>query len=223
MKTKIIAVLLMIVSVLTITACQSTDVVGKYASSSFEALLKKIPDSVSYDNSNNGWSLVSPTGERFIWSKDLSVSSSDVMLEFDAKPFIDAGLNTSKLAEEININADKIVIKAELGDNKFEYSNEPTPSDSFNQIIKARRDLIGYHDALDHYGISIGSGNMFEWAKDMNTNDKDIVFVLNPEPFINAGVDPEKIEGWIYAQIEMMGRDGRPEKVYKLLKPFDLG
>ena len=34
----------------------------------------------------------------------------------------------------------------------------------------------------------LGNGNMFEWAKDMKTTgmtidqDKDIVFVLNPEP-----------------------------------------
>ena len=47
----------------------------------------------------------------------------------------------------------------------------------------------------------------------MDKNDKDIVFVLNPQPFIKAGVDPNKIDGWIYAKV---GED------YKLLKPFDL-
>lgn len=47
------------------------------------------------------------------------------------------------------------------------------------KIVEKSRDSIGYHAALDHYGIDLENGNMFEWAKDISTNDKDIVFVLN--------------------------------------------
>jgi F420-0:gamma-glutamyl ligase len=63
---------------------------------------------------------------------------------------------------------------------------------------------------------------MFEWAKDMTTNDKDIVFVLNPEVFINAGVDASNVEGWVFAKVETMDESGKKIEVDKFLKPFDL-
>jgi hypothetical protein len=63
---------------------------------------------------------------------------------------------------------------------------------------------------------------MFEWAKDMSTNDKDIVFVLNPEPFIKAGVDPNKIEGWAFAKVTVDDANGKPIEVDKILKPFNI-
>jgi hypothetical protein len=47
------------------------------------------------------------------------------------------------------------------------------------------------------------------------------VFVLNPEPLIAAGVDPQKVEGWAFAKVEVH-MDGKPTEVDKFLKPFDL-
>jgi hypothetical protein len=70
--------------------------------------------------------------------------------------------------------------------------------------------------------VNLGGGNLFEWAKDMGTNDKDIVFVLNPEPFIAAGVDPGKIRGWDFAKVTVDDANGKPVQVDKILKPFDL-
>ncbi|MCL2072248.1 MAG: hypothetical protein FWH07_08510, partial [Oscillospiraceae bacterium] len=73
--------------------------------------------------------------------------------------------------------------------------------------------------------IEFGNGDSFEWARDMTTNqtndtpqDKDIVFALNPQPLIDAGVDVENIEGWSYVTLQMMG-----ESIPKLVKAFDLG
>jgi hypothetical protein len=56
----------------------------------------------------------------------------------------------------------------------------------------------------------------------MGTNDKDIVFVLNPEPFIAAGVDPDKINGWAFTKVTVDDANGKPVQVDKILKPFDL-
>ncbi|MCX7709132.1 MAG: hypothetical protein N2484_04715 [Clostridia bacterium] len=222
MKSKIILAALSLTTVLAFSACQATDVVGKVASTSFEAILNKIPDKVKADNANNGWELTSPTGERFVWSKDFSAAGKpDAMLEFDAKPFVNAGLDLNKLPKDM-VAGSKIVYKAEFGQDKFTYKGEPKPIDSFNQIVKTHRDVIGYHEKLDHYGIALGNGNMFEWAKDMNTNDKDIVFVLNPQPFIDAGVKPDKVEGWAFAKVEVKDKSGKPEQIDKFLKPFDL-
>lgn len=211
---------------ISLAACQATDVVGKIAVTSFEAVLNKTPDKVTSDEANNGWSLTSPTGERFLWGKDFSKDGTpDLMLEFDAKPFVTAGLDVSKLPQEIysyESDKDLIVINTELGNEKFTYSGEAKPMDSFKKLVETHRGNIGYHAALDHYGVELGNGNMFEWAKDMKTNDKDIVFVLNPQPFIDAGVDPNKVEGWIFAKVEVMDDKGKKIEVDKLLKPFDL-
>ena len=113
------------------------------------------------------------------------------------------------------------MVGTKLGTDKLKYSGDPTPLSAYEQIVKLYRESVGYHAALDHYGVSLGDGNMFEWAKDMSTNDKDIVFVLNPEPFINAGVDPDAIEGWVFAKVTV-DVDGKPTEVDKILKPFDL-
>ena len=88
--------------------------------------------------------------------------------------------------------------------------------------MRQHRNVIGYHGALDHYGVSIGAGNLFEWAKDLRANDKDIVFVLNPSPFIDAGVDIAGIQGWVFAKVTVDDENGKPVEVDKLLKPFNL-
>lgn len=85
-----------------------------------------------------------------------------------------------------------------------------------------KREQIKYHADLDHYGVDVGNGNMFEWAKDMETNDKDIVYVLSPQVFIDAGVDPENVDGWLFAKVNVMDKDGKSVEVDKFLKPFDL-
>jgi hypothetical protein len=55
----------------------------------------------------------------------------------------------------------------------------------------------------------------------MAANDKDIVFVLNPDPWIAAGVDPNAVDGWAFAKV-MVDVEGKPAEVDKILKPFDL-
>jgi hypothetical protein len=82
------------------------------------------------------------------------------------------------------------------------------------------RELLGYHAEMDHYNLDLG-GAVFEWAKDMSANDKDIVFALDPAPLIAAGVDPEAVEGWAYTQVPAM-RGGKAVQVWKFLKTFNL-
>lgn len=223
MKNKIILAAISLVVIMSLTACQQSDVVGKVAKSSFKTLLAAIPDQVQEDEMNGGWSLNAPDETaRFIWSKDYSKSPiHDVMLEFDATPFINAGLDVNKLPEGILFD-NTIMLGTKLGADELKYSGEATPETSFNQIVKLYRDSIGYHEVLDHYGVDLGGGNKFEWAKDMSTNDKDIVFVVDPEIFIEAGVNPEQVESWVYATVEMKDSSGKEIEVQKFLKPFDI-
>jgi hypothetical protein len=64
----------------------------------------------------------------------------------------------------------------------------------------------------------LGNGK-FEFAKDYQNNDKDIVFVLNAAPLKEAGVDVEHVEGWVLKTMT----DENGNDIDLLLKPFDLG
>lgn len=222
MKKLLIAVLTL-VTLFTLAACSGTDVVANVSKTSFEAILNQIPDKIAADDTYNAWALTSPTGERFLWSKDFSSTDKpDGVLEFDAKPFLDAGLDVTKLPEWLVVSGDKILYKTELGNEKFNQNSKSKPIEAFKEIVRTHRSVIGYHEKLDHYGVALGNGNAFEWAKDMNTNDKDIVFVLNPQPFIDAGVKADQVEGWAFAKVDTKDESGKPIQVDKFLKPFNL-
>ena len=235
-KKRIIALICVgVVAVFALSACsglKSLDVVGTESVTSFSAILDTVGNKVTPDELNVGWSLSAPDDTvRFIWSEDYSKSPlHDVMLEFDAQPFIDAGLDINKLPDNIafyeggtmgGMGNKMLMVGTKLGNDKLTYKGAPTALAAYEQIVSKYRDNIGYHTALDHYGVTLGEGNMFEWAKDMTTNDKDIVFVLNPQPFIDAGVDVNAVDGWVFAKVPV-DVDGKPTEVDKLLKPFDL-
>jgi hypothetical protein len=205
-------------------SCGKLDVVGTDSVKSFNAVLDKAPQKIITDEMTGGWALFSPDGTaKFIWSKNYAESPlHDVMIAFEARPFIDAGLDTNKLPENFTVFDGMIMVGTKLGQEVLKYDGEVTPLTSYEQIVKLKRSAIGYHAALDHYGVNLGDGNLFEWAKDMSANDKDIVFVLNPEPFIAAGVDPAKIEGWAFTKVTVDDANGKPVEVDKILKPFNL-
>jgi hypothetical protein len=223
-KTKITGLVLLALLVLAAASCGQLDVVGADSVKSFDKVLQRIPQAVAPDEMNGGWSLTTPDGSaRFIWSRNYAASPSrDVMIEFDAAPFIAAGLDPEKLPESYAFYEGKIMVGQKLGGETLQYQGEVTPLASYEQIVKLKRNAIGYHGALDHYGVSLGGGNLFEWAKDMAVNDKDMVFVLNPEPFLKAGTDPARIDGWVFAKVTVDDENGKPIEVDKILKPFDL-
>ncbi|MDR2482688.1 MAG: hypothetical protein LBD08_03550 [Treponema sp.] len=205
-------------------SCGNLDVVGKDSAASFEKVLNQNPQAVAPDEMNGGWSLSAPdSSARFIWSRNFAESPlHDVMVELDAGPFINAGLDPAKLPEQYAFYEGKLMVGAKLGQEQLRYQGQVTPLASYQQIVKLKRSAIGYHGALDHYGVNLGDGNLFEWAKDMAVNDKDIVFVLNPDPLIAAGIDPNSIAGWIFAKVTVDDADGKPIQVDKILKPFNL-
>jgi hypothetical protein len=209
---------------LSVSSCKQLDVIGKGSKTSFGEVLTARSGAIGVDEATGGWTLPAPDGSAaFVWVPDFSKSAArDVMLVFDIRPFLDAGLEVNRLPDSITVIDGKARVGAKLGSEKAAYTGEPTPLSSFEQIVDLKRSSIGYHAALDHYGVDLTGGFMFEWAKDMNTNDKDIVFVLNPEPFIAAGADPAKINGWVFTTVPTMDSRGRKIEVEKILKPINL-
>jgi len=216
----------MLSAMLMAVSCDKLDTVGNYSIRSFSELLGSAPELVSKDEVNSGWSFAAPDNSaRFIWSRSFASSPVfDVMLEFNAVPFIAAGLDPKRLPGNFYFNKENnlLTVGTKLGTELLSYNGEATPLASYEHIVKLKRQAIGYHGELDHYGVDVGNGNMFEWAKDLKTNDKDIVFVLNPEPFIAAGADPDRIESWLFTKVTVDDKNGKPVQVDKILKPFDL-
>jgi hypothetical protein len=223
MKTKIIKTALLAPFLLTVFSCGKFDVVGTGSIKSFEQVLQQAGQ-VAPDEKNRGWSLEAPDQSgRFFWSRNYAESPRyDVMIEFDAAPFIAAGLNPNRLPENFMFQDDKITAGTKLGGETLTYPGGITPLASYEQLVKLKRAAVGYHMAMDHYGVNLGGGNVFEWAKDMAANDKDMVFVLNPEPLLKAGVAPNRVAGWTFTKVTVDDENGKPVEADKLLKAFDL-
>lgn len=220
---------------LVVAGCAQTDVVAKVANTSFKAVAAAAAEKVTWSEEEGSWILASAVGDKLELAADFSrnagaggmadMDKPDVEFVFDAAPFLAAGLDPAKLAGPegmiYEIEEGELMLHFELGNDAFPADSKKTITATFAEIVRTQRSRVGYHEALDHYGIALGGGNMFEWAKDLAKNDKDIVWVLNPEPFIAAGVDPAKVEGWAFAKVEMK-EGGKTVLVDKLLKPFDL-
>jgi len=215
----IILILLMLIS---FSGCGKLDVIRDYSIKSFDKILTLSGDRVKTDESATSWSIYAPDQTaRMVLSKDYSKSNLDVSIETDAKPFLKAGLDGTKLPKGMLVG-DKIIVGTNLGETALSYEKEPTPLEIYKKIVSFSRDHLKYHAKLDHFGIDLTNGNVFEWAKNTATNDKDIVFLLNPQVFIDAGVDPNKVEGWLFAKVETMDSNGKKIQVDKFLKPFNL-
>ena len=208
-------------------AAFNTDIVGQAAVASFSAMLDGLEFPPAADDEMGSWVLSDPDGNAAFWwrksADDMRIY--DTFVCFDAEPFIEAGLDVNKLPAEMKEMLDdrgKIMVGKKLSKEELKYDGEITPLSSFEQIVKLDRESVGYHSALDHYGITVADGSLFEWAKDMSKNDKDIVFVVDPKILIDAGVDPAKVEGWVYDKVPLEDARGRKFEAEKFLRPFDL-
>ncbi len=222
--------------VLIFGSCAATDVVGSMAIKSFDGMTQALGNNIALNQDEGVFGIRSPDSDVFRvaqdFNREITPETPDFELEFAAQPFLDAGLNGTLLAGTDSVQylleGDKLMIRFEWAQVPF----APVPTsalvpqtqllETFKQILANFRDKIGYHEKLDHYGISLGDGHMFEWAKDLLTNDKDMVFILNPEPLIKAGLDPTKVKGWVFAKVEILDGAGKTQFVDKLLKPFDV-
>jgi hypothetical protein len=207
-------------------AAFNTDIIGQTAMTSFKAMTDALDFPPVLDGSGT-WVLTAPDGEAAFWWRGEAKEERvfDVYITFNAEPFVSAGLDLDKLPAEMKGmlgDRGKLTLGKKLSREPLVYEGEITPLASFGQIVKLDRDAVGYHVALDHYGVTVADGNLLEWAKDMSKNDKDLVFVLDPKIFIDAGVNPAEVKGWVYEKVPLEDARGRQYEAEKFLKPFDL-
>lgn len=174
-----------------LTAGGNADVLATYSEKSFAKVYETCEDKGYIGGNSQNFTLQIEDGAQF-YRRDGTVG-----MRIDLQPFIDAGLDVSALSQNYNVSDGVLNISEE-------YS----------------RSILGYHAAMGHFNLTFGEGS-FEWAADMSENDKDIVFALMPQAFIDAGVNPDGVQGWSYAKVEMH-MDGKTVEELLFLKPYNL-
>jgi hypothetical protein len=220
----LIAAALLVTAVLWVAGGR-LDVVATHASGSFDALLRAAPEQVG-GNAEAGFTFSAPDGNATLtWRANGDrPNGTGIAMTFEAAPFIAAGLDVASLPAGYTLTGDRIVWQTAVADASEGF----TPFGAYQALTANSPALLNYHAPMDHYGLILGGGNMFEWAGDLavnastgQTQDKDAVFVLEPSPLIAAGVNPSDVDGWAYAQVQVMD-NGVSKQVYKFLKPFDI-
>jgi hypothetical protein len=193
--------------------CASTDVVQKYSKQSFSEILKADPSLVT-EGKNNDY-ILTVDGKTFLTvSRDYSQSEEDIVLSTPVQPFLNAGLDVTKLGKGYKADGTNLYLITDFGKGT---GKKDTPEQALFESVTADRKALTYHQALDHYGIVLNGGK-FEFAKDYTKNDKDIVFAIAAKPLRDLGVDVQKVEGWTFKTMQ----DESGKDVDLLLKPYNL-
>ena len=227
--------LICLVLTLFLTACAEWDLIGRGAVEAFDRIINTEQRHVASSTSNHSWRwfIAMPDGSAsFGWGRETQsyFDSFELSLTFDGQPFIEAGLDGDKLEEGIHLfNRDDwggILLTANLGtagSTEVSDINSPIPIRAFEQLIHANPEILAYHDTGHHYMLHLGdSGHMIMFARDVTTQEAGFVFMLNPQPFIDAGTDVHNIAGWSYEERETMTMRGSTLAQYFLVKTFDL-
>ncbi|MDR1412348.1 MAG: hypothetical protein LBJ07_00270 [Actinomycetes bacterium] len=204
-----------------VVGCQATDIIGNRSVDSFAAVLAAMPEEV--DQVDTYWTLEAPDGQAAL---KLPIEPSEpIVVVVDAAPFIDAGLQIDELESSYEVVDGRFiqVMAMDMVDSSGgNLSSAADIKDAYRTIVRQTPERIGHHAAMDHFGIDLDNGNAFEFAQDMATNEADMVFALNPEPFRASGVDVEHIDGWKLSMVETMDMSGAMKETEKLLKIFDV-
>jgi hypothetical protein len=214
---KIVSIAALLALVFTIlAACSGTDVVLKYSPKSFQTIVTSYPNLVTDNTKTDHYYNLTVDGETTLKiSHDYSLTGSDdIMIETPLKPFTDAGLDISKLGTGYKVTGDMLYLTTDYGTGT---GMKDTITDSLFESVTSDRSVLTYHQKLDHYGIKLTAGK-FEWAKDVSTNDKDIVFVIKAQPLKDLGVDVNNISGWSFTTVQ----DNDGSNVDVLLKAYNL-
>lgn len=92
---------------------------------------------------------------------------------------------------------------------------------AFNDIVKAYPENKGFHNALQHWGLKLPTGEKFEWSRDMSANKADYAMVMFADPLIKAGLDVNKLDKneWIF---EPAGTAEGEDLPNRLIKPYNV-
>ena len=208
----------------TITGNQESD----NALDAFNEIVAAYPENKGFHKALQHWGFTLPSGEKFEWSKDMSANVADFAMVMLADPLVDAGLDVTKLDEnewlyepagkdDMGEELPNRLIKPYNVSDKKQTSNGS--EDSMRRLLKVDTNIVKYHEDQKHFALKLGEGNAVQWTEELGVNDEDMIFVLNAEPLIEAGLDVNKLEGsgWIFreASEDNMGMGANPDQIVK--------
>ena len=214
-----ISVIVIFVFAVTLAACSFfPSKKEKDAIKAFDEILTILPA-----EEKDGWfQVISPDGgARFVFSNDCAG------LAVDAAPFIAAGLDPVALNLDTSTHSTvykSVFYELDLGFclpswDMLNRNVKDTAPEQFKADIKQLK--TKYNNDTGYFSIDFDDA-LFEWASVSEENKTGIVFTLNPEPLIAAGVDPQKGEGWTYSQVKVTGKKGQAWRFQKTADLSDL-
>lgn len=230
--TSIIACSIMVAA---LAGCQRTitgNAVADNGLNSFKEMVSTYPEYKGFHEALQHWGFKLPTGEKFEWSNDMSANKADFAMVMLADPLVEAGLDVDKLdknewlyepagKDDMGEDLPNRLIKPYNVSDKKEKSNGS--EDSMRRLLKADTNIIKYHEEQQHYRLLLGDGNEVQWTEKLGINNADMVFILNAQPLVEAGLDINKLEGsgWIFreASKDNMGMGENPDQIVKI---FDI-
>lgn len=92
---------------------------------------------------------------------------------------------------------------------------------AFNEIVKTYPENKGFHEALQHWGFKLPTGEKFEWSKDASANKADFALVMLADPLVKAGLDVNKLDKneWLYEPAATEMGENLPNR---LIKPYNV-
>lgn len=186
---------------------------GDLGYKAFGSIIKENKDKVGFHAELSHWGYTMPTGEKLEWTKDTAANAADLALVILADPFINAGLDVKKLddkewlfnpaaKEEGKDLPNRLVRPFNVSDKKQKSSGS---EDAMRRIIRQNPSLIKYNENSKKYSISLGNGFEAQWTEKVGATESDIIFIINADSLIKAGVDKNKLQGSGWSFIEAKG------------------
>jgi len=181
-----------------LASCAELDVIAQKAPGSFA----RVMELAGLEDSGDRWE--AELSGRVSITIEKRRGPYALLVSFDAAPFLAAGFDQDS-SGPFALQGGSL----ELWSSVPGAGGLKSPEEAIAAIARDERKRLGWHAALDHYGVDLAPGVMLEWARD---------------PAAIGGPDfrPGEVEGWIYADVEIE-REGRKSAVKRLLKPWSLG
>ena len=201
---------IVIASAMAFSANPKLDVVANHAVKSFEDLVE-LEKKTGYGRPL--YNVYSPGGtEVFSYGES-------VKLTIDLGQFIAAGFDPRKFGGEPAWENSRFTFTSSHVKG-VDVTDDHNVFDTFANVVRSNRHALEYHMDHDLFELHLGGGNTFRWAKDWRANTRGMTFVLNPQPFIEAGLETENLEGWTLANVNMMYGPESGQTVPRLLKNY---
>ncbi|MDF2556932.1 MAG: hypothetical protein K0R71_760 [Bacillales bacterium] len=225
---KYVLILVSISLLLILSACSSSKTGSKQSDDALEAFIKIVksdPSKKGFHAPLKHWGF-KLDDDKFEWTKDTSANKIDFAMVMSAKPFLDAGLDPKKLNDSNYVfkpkgiesgmkTPDLLIHPFNLNDKK---QTAQGSKDSFRRLLKEDINLVKYHKGMKHYRLLLNDGFEVQWTEKLGLTNADMVFIIEANPLIDAGLDTSKLDGtgWIFKKAEKDEMGNHPNRLVKI-------